>query len=236
MEEEELRQDGELPKVAVVPIMKRKTFKALGDPTVQAGQLADCIKLLSAEELLDAAEQRRVELEETGELDRLGDIMPKCPLGNTGVLDDSFLGTHLEVCWRYWRPPTDEEIAAGEKRKNIGVKIWCEGEVVLIANGTTTIEGEGARCKKLAKAGAVRIKWPADLTRKVPEPESFTWNILQEGDVERRRASRVALHCCRASKACSGSCCRAGAEATEVNIVACCCMSPVACPCHMMFV
>ena len=71
-------------------------------------------------------------------------------------------------------------LEAGEKRKKIGIKIWCEGEIVLIANGTTTTESpENVRCKKLAKAGAVRIKWPADLTRDTPEPESFTWNILQ---------------------------------------------------------
>ena len=78
---------------------------------------------------------------------------------------------------------TKEEVAAGEKRKRIGVPMWCEGEVVLVANGTTTLENpENARCKKLAKAGAVRIKWPADLTRDVPEPESFSWSILQEAN------------------------------------------------------
>ena len=39
---------------------------------------------------------------------------------------------------------------------------------------------DNARCKKLAKAGAVRLKWPEDRSRDVPEPESYTWNILQE--------------------------------------------------------
>ena len=65
-------------------------------------------------------------------------------------------------CWgRYWRTPTDAEVANGEKRKKIQEKIWCEGEVVLVANGTTTTEKpeNNARCKKLAEAGAVRIKW-----------------------------------------------------------------------------
>ena len=37
------------------------------------------------------------------------------------------------------------------------MKIWCEGQVALVANGTTTTEKpESAKCKKLAKAGAVR--------------------------------------------------------------------------------
>jgi hypothetical protein len=158
--------------------MKRKVFKALGDPTVQAGQLGDCIKELSGEELLELAEKRELELEEAREIDRLSDVMPPKP----PLLDDSIVGTELEVCWRYWRTPTADEIAKGERRKKIGVKIWCEGTVTLVANGTTTTENpENARCKRLAKAGAVRIKWPADLTRETPEPESFTWNILQQG-------------------------------------------------------
>ena len=166
-----------MPLVAVVPIMKRKSFRELGDPTVQAGALADCIKELPAEELLERAEQQRIALEEAGEIDRLADVMPPLP----PPIDDEIIGTMLEVCWRYWRVPTAEEIAKGEKRKKIGVKIWCEGEIVLIANGTTITENpENAKCKKLAKAGAVRLKWPADNTRDVPEAETFTWSILQE--------------------------------------------------------
>ena len=52
---------------------------------------------------------------------------------------------------------------------------------MLVANGTTTTENpENARCKKLAEAGAVRVKWPADPDRN--EPESFMWLILQDVD------------------------------------------------------
>jgi hypothetical protein len=177
LEERERADCDELPKLAVVPVMKRKSFRELGDPTVQAGQLAYCIKELPAEELLRLAEEQRMLLEEAGEIDRLGDVMPEDPPS----LDGSIIGTQLEICWRYWRAPTDEEKATCEKRKKIGVKIWIEGEVMLVANGTTDTENpENARCKKLAKAGAVRIRWPEDLSRDVPEPEHFTWNILQE--------------------------------------------------------
>ena len=175
MEEQERDVCDELPKVAVVPIMKRKSFKELGTPTVQAEALAPAIKELSPEELLALAEEEREALEAAGEIDRVGDSQPEEP----PALDDSIVGSELEICWRYWRDPTDEEKAKGEKRKKIGVKIWCEGEVVLVANGTTTTENpENAKCKKLAKAGAVRIKWPADADRN--EPESFTWSIFQE--------------------------------------------------------
>ena len=174
MEEHERDMCGELPKVAVVPIMKRKSFKELGTPTVQAEALAPAIKELSPEELLALAEEKREALEAAGEIDSVGDLQPAKP----PPLDDSIVGTKFEVCWRYWRPPTDEEKAKGEKRKRIGVKIWCEGEAVLVANGTTTKENpESAKAKKLAEAGAVRIKWPADKERK--EPESFTWHIFQ---------------------------------------------------------
>ena len=46
--------------------MKRKEFKQLGDPTVQAGELATVIKNLSGAELLALAHQRHAEMEEAG--------------------------------------------------------------------------------------------------------------------------------------------------------------------------
>ena len=176
-EEGERQTHDDLPKVAAVPVMKRKSFKELGTPTAQAKALAPVIKELSPEELLALAVVKRKELEAAGEIDEVGDSQPEHP----PALDDSLIGTQLEVCWRYWRPPTEEEKGQGEKRKKIAVPIWCEGDVMLVANGTTHLENpESASCKKLAAAGAVRIKWPADPTREVPEPESFTWSILQE--------------------------------------------------------
>ena len=55
--------------------------------------------------------------------------------------------------------------------------IWCECEVVKIANGTTDKEDpERATCKKLAQAGAVRVNFPADAER--DEESSFNWCIL----------------------------------------------------------
>ena len=176
IEEEERRVCHELPEVAVIPVMKRKTFKALGDPTVQAGELGATIKEFTVEELLTLAEQKRAEMEEAGELDVVADEQPEDP----PPLDASIIGTELEICWRYWRAPRADEIAKGEKRKKIGVPMWCTGEVVLVADGVATTERpESARCKKLAEAGAVRIRWPEDLTREVPEKETFSWHILQ---------------------------------------------------------
>ena len=59
-------------------------------------------------------------------------------------------------------------------------------EVVQIANGAsdtgtlnkmTEENGDLPHALSGDHAGAVRIKWPADLTREVPEPESWTWVI-----------------------------------------------------------
>ena len=48
-----------------------------------------------------------------------------------------------------------------------------------IANGTsTTVNPDNAKCRQLADAGAVRVRWPADPVRK--EKESFSWHILQD--------------------------------------------------------
>jgi hypothetical protein len=45
---------------------------------------------------------------------------------------------------------------------------------------TTTTSPDSAKCKTLAKAGAVRIKWPADAERE--ESETYTWSILQDAN------------------------------------------------------
>ena len=187
MEEHNLSFSGDLPDAAVVPTMKRKSFKELGTPTAQAKAIGTTIKDYSPEELLELANKRRAQLEADGEIDRVADEQPDEP----PVRDDSLVGTSLEICWgRYWRPPTAEEIAKGDKRKRIQEKIWCEGEVVLVANGTTTENPENAKCKKLAEAGAVRIKWPADEARN--EPETFTWCILQDADFAPRKDRHLA--------------------------------------------
>ena len=172
MEERERDCCGELPEAAVVPVMKRKAFKELGDLTAQAAELAVTIKELSNEELLALAEAEHQRLEEAGELDGVGDEQGD----DAPTLDESIIGSQLEVCWRYWRPPTDEEKAGGEKRKKIGVKIWCEGTVEQVANGTT--DKESARCKNLLKAGAVRIRWPADAAHNEPESLTLTPKVL----------------------------------------------------------
>ena len=40
--------------------------------------------------------------------------------------------------------------------------IWCTSTVTHLANGTTTTTNpDNVKCKKLADAGAVRIRWPA---------------------------------------------------------------------------
>ncbi|KAL1499895.1 hypothetical protein AB1Y20_012578 [Prymnesium parvum] len=145
MEENERHRSGSLPTAAVVPQMRRKTFKELG-----------------------AAKSQR--LCDAGELDELGDVQPEKP----PPCNDLLVGTMLEVCWRYWAPPEDPM----GKRKKVAVDIWCEGEVVMIANGTT--DKESPTCRKLLKAGAVRVKWPADKDR--DEEESYTWCILTEAN------------------------------------------------------
>ena len=165
MEEEQRRVSCELPDAAVVPVMRRKTFKELGTATPQALELAGQVKELPRDELLKRAKEQRERLEQLGELDRAGDIMPK----NAPQCNDSLVGKELEIRWRYWRPATE-----GERGKMKAVDIWCAGTVVQIANGTT--DKASPRCKNILHAGAVCIKWPAD--KDFDEGESYTWSLL----------------------------------------------------------
>ena len=143
------------------------TYKELGTPTVQADALAGKVRELPAAELLDRAQRERVRLETVGELDRVGDMQPEHP----PPCDESLVGSQLEIRWRYWAKDEDPTT----KRKKKSVDIWCEGEVVQVANGTT--DTEGPRCKKLLEAGAVRLKFKADAA--FEEEEHYAWSVLR---------------------------------------------------------
>ena len=92
MEEQERWRCDELPEVAAVPVMKRKSFKELGTPTVQAAALANTVQEFSADELLALAERKREQLEADGEIDRVGDEQPEDP----PPFNDTLVGTKLE--------------------------------------------------------------------------------------------------------------------------------------------
>ena len=78
-DEQVRRRAGELPDESPAPIMKRKSFKELGTLTPQAEQLAECHTELTPEQLWAAGEREQVQkrLEESGEIDRVGDSQPK---------------------------------------------------------------------------------------------------------------------------------------------------------------
>ena len=178
MEERERSRDGALPEAAVVPQMRRKTFKELGTPTVQATELSDKVISLPAAELLERATAERARMVAAGEIDDVAEEQPQ----DAPPIGASLIGTELDIRWRYWVPVNDPK----DKRSKKACDIWCTGEVVQIANGTSDtgtlnkMTAEKVTCRKLLDAGAVRIKWPADLAREVPEPESWTWVILEK--------------------------------------------------------
>ena len=67
-EEQERRGACELPDRCPIPTVRRKTFKELGTPTLQAKEIASRVQEYGAEELLERAERERVRLEEEPEL------------------------------------------------------------------------------------------------------------------------------------------------------------------------
>ena len=184
MEERDRACADELPVRAAVPQMRRKSFKELGTPTVQAEELAEKVLELPEVELLERARAERVRMGDAGELDEVGDVQEEA----APPRDNSRIGSMLEVRWRYWAPVTEEERAKGDQRKKRAVDIWCVGEAVQVANGTT--DKESPQCKKLLGAGAVRIKWPADPTRE--EKETFIHGPSLQMATGTR--NRLALH------------------------------------------
>ena len=166
IEEAERQTAGTLPDAAVVPTMRRKTFKELGTATPQALELAGKCLSLPRIELLQRAKEERARLEELGELDRTADIMPE----DAPPCDRSLIGKELEVRWRYWRPARE-----GERGQKKAVDIWCVGTVVQIANDSTDAESPKVP-KKFRDTSAVKIMWPADAD--YDEKEQYTWSLL----------------------------------------------------------
>uniref|UniRef100_A0A6T9KI44 Uncharacterized protein n=1 Tax=Haptolina ericina TaxID=156174 RepID=A0A6T9KI44_9EUKA len=121
---------------------------------------------LSHEELLAAAQRERERLEAAGEIDAVSDVQPP-----EAPLFDSLVGKWIGVRWRYKVPCATNK--SGFRQEYI----WCTGEVVEVADGKSTKRTPG--CKSPLPWGAVRIRWPEDKSREVPEPETFVWSVLE---------------------------------------------------------
>ena len=78
----------------------------------------------SSDELRAAARRERLRLEAVGEIDSVADAQ----LSQKAPAFGDLLGRYIEVRWRYW------DVGDDGKRKS--VYIWCEGEVVEVADGT----------------------------------------------------------------------------------------------------
>lgn len=116
--EADKRRKNELPADCPAPQMKRKTFKSLGTPTVQADALSDDRTTLTPDQARAEAVSRRRDLELRGEIDWLGDRQPDV---KDVPLDNSLVGVGIEVRWRYYHSETGEP-----------VYIWAPGEVVQV--------------------------------------------------------------------------------------------------------
>eukprot|EP00965_Chrysotila_dentata_P025294 840418-Pleurochrysis_carterae.AAC.1 len=148
--------------------MKPKTFKQLGTPTADAEELMHVEEIDSAQLRVAAAAARDASDEEL-RTDALQDRQPNEP----PPLDQRLVGRKLEVRWRYIMssPPATGAVPTP---LNQNTYMWCEGEVVSVADGTS--DKKSQRARTLLSAGAIRFKWPADEARE--EEESFTWTIL----------------------------------------------------------
>ena len=76
----------------------------------------------------ERAEQAQERLEAAGEISTVDDRQPEGPAPSF----DSLVGRMIEVRWGYWvKEPKNK---SGRRREDI----WCEGEVVEVADGKTT--------------------------------------------------------------------------------------------------
>ena len=109
--------------------------------------------LLSQESLLAELESakstiksERERLEVAGEIDRVADMQA----AEDVPAFDTLVGRWLELRWRYYTKD-----ATGKRTAQY---IWCEGEVVEVADGWTTKKTPKSQVQKPAAVGAVRIR------------------------------------------------------------------------------
>lgn len=152
-----LKSTDDLHAECPAPQMLRKTFKSLGTPTVQANALSSDRTELSREQLLLAAQRRRKELEDAGEIDWVCDRQPHAtgqvhytraditPCRSSYLIRQS---VHVHVIhtllmrslFLHVQGPAPNQSLVGKllevrwryrhKETGLPVYIWCEGEVI----------------------------------------------------------------------------------------------------------
>eukprot|EP00966_Prymnesium_polylepis_P304308 7030983-Prymnesium_polylepis.2 len=135
-------------------------------PSSRAWQaLAAMRTLLSEEEMRERAEQAQERLEEAGETSTVDDRQPDGPAPSF----DSLVGRMIEVRWGYWvKEPKNK---SGRRRQYI----WCEGEVVEVADGKTTKKTQ--RCEEVLPVGC-RANPVAGPDAERGDEETFVWSVL----------------------------------------------------------
>ena len=89
----------------------------------------------------------------------------------------ALVGRKIEVCWRYYVKD------ATKKSKRRSEYIWCQGEVVAVADGKT--DKKSPQCTNALPWGAVRIQWPEDAA--FEEGETYVWSVLKRADFNKER-------------------------------------------------
>eukprot|EP00966_Prymnesium_polylepis_P011969 274861-Prymnesium_polylepis.1 len=121
-EKARFRNDFEVPTEAPMPDFERKSEKQLGTPTADAQELARR-SLMRPEQVRAAAQRERERREAAGFTDGVQLVMPREP----PPLDNTLVGTQLEVCWGTYKSTEDGS----------NVKMWCPCVVKRVADGET---------------------------------------------------------------------------------------------------
>ena len=123
------RNGFEVPAEAPMPDMQRKTEKQLSTPTAGMPELAHR-SLVSPEQIRAASQRERERCEAAGFIDGVRMVMPH----EAPPLDETLVGTQLEVCWGIYNSTEDGS----------NIKIWCPCVVKRIAADETDggVDGE----------------------------------------------------------------------------------------------
>ena len=140
----------DIPSKPMIDLPKRKELPILGNKTKDLKNI-DSLNVSKGGSFEDKATEMRDEREAAGIGDRFAAIQPM----SRPTINKQLIGKRLDVCLIY-----ELDVGGTELR-------WCQGEVILISDGSNILK-PGARTAKFKAGEAVRIRWDANIDRNEP--------------------------------------------------------------------
>ena len=157
-----------IPNRPPVSLPHRMNLPQLGTQTSDVKEL-DVVQEETSIDFDENARKVRLDRESKGHGDRYSELQPT----TMPKIDNKFIGTRLDVCFKFLLDSGGEELS------------WCQGKVVDISNGNNMLY-PNARSRCYKEGEAVEVLWDAidgisDMYKSIQQLQKTKWNKQCEG-------------------------------------------------------